>query len=654
MKIIHPLSIKKIGKFLSIFVFFCLLSVNGFAQQDANPKVVELCKKAKHEINQQNFSKAESYLKKAKKIDSTFADIYVIQGDIYNFSLNSKLAAACYNKAIQLAHNPKPILFYITANEEWKAALYEDALHHFEKYLELTLPNEPLQKETKFAIENCKFAILALKDPVNFSPINMGPNINSEYDEYLPAITADEEEIIYTVLRPRDENTVCAFCQSEEDFYGSVKKDGEWQPRYKLPYPINTSYNEGAHCISPDGKYLFYTLCDVKETGAGRCDLYWAKRIGNRWSRKENFGEPVNTKYWESQPSIAPDNKTIYFVSNRPGGYGKLDIWKTEMIEEGVFTVPENLGPTINTEQDESAPFIHADGRTLYFVSNGHFGMGGRDIFFSTLTDTGWTQPKNLGYPINTESDEINFIINAAGTTAYFSSDVEGGYGGQDLYYFTPLDERLRPTPVTYIKGKVYDEVTHQPLKASIELIDLDDSTVITSTFSDPTTGEFLACIRTGSNIGMSVSHPYYPFYSENFQLEKNYTELEPYRKDIPLRRPEVGETFVLRNVFFDFDRPTLKKESFIELDKLAEYMKQNGSIKIELGGHTDNIGSDEYNEALSLRRAESVYYYLISKGIDEKRMSYKGYGESQPIATNETEEGRALNRRTEFKIVGF
>ena len=654
MKIIPPLSIKKIGKILSIFVFFTLLSFVGNAQQDTIPKVVDLCKKAKHEINSRNFDKAQSYLKKAKKIDSTFADIYIIEGDIYNFNLESKKAVACYNKAIRLAVNPKPILFYITANEEWKAALYEDALHHFEKYLELTLPNEPLQKETKFAIENCKFAISALKDPVNFAPINMGPNINSEYDEYLPALTADEEEIIYTVRRPSDKNTVCIFCLAEEDFYGSLREDGDWQPRYKLPYPINTGYNEGAHCISPDGKYLFYTICDVKETGTGSCDLYWSKRIGNRWSRPQNFDKPVNSTNWESQPTIAPDGKTIIFVSNRPGGYGGMDLWKTEMIEEGVFTVPENLGPAINTERDEAAPFIHADGRTLYFASNGHLGMGGFDIFFSTLTDTGWTEPKNLGYPINTENDEINFFINALGNTAYFSSDKEGGFGGQDLYYFTPLDERICPTPVTYIKGKVYDEVTHQPLKASIELIDLEDSTIITSTFSDPNTGEFLACIRTGSNIGMSVSHPYYPFYSENFQLEKKYTELEPYRKDIPLRRPEVGETFVLRNVFFDFDRPTLKKESFIELDKLAEYMKQNGSIKIEIGGHTDNIGSDEYNEALSLRRAEAVYYYLISKGIDEKRMSYKGYGESQPIATNETEEGRALNRRTEFKIVGF
>ena len=653
MKDLHLFYNKKIGKMLSIFAFLLLNFALVQAQNDVNPKVVDLCKKAKHELNNKNFKKAETYLAKAQKIDSTFADIYVIRGDMYNFSLESEKAVACYNKAISMAKNPKPLLFYITAEEEAKAGLYEAALAHYNTYIEKVSVDGPLAEETQRGINNCKFAIEAMKHPVSFDPINMGPNINSEYDEYLPAVIADETEIIFTILRPRDNNTVCVFCQSEEDFYASEKVDGVWQPRYKLDYPINTGYNEGAQCISPDGKYLFYTLCDVKETGLGSCDLYWSKRIGNRWSRPRNFDKPVNTKFWESQPSIAPDGKTIYFVSNRPGSIGNMDIWKTVMTEEGVFTIPENLGPNINTPYDESAPYIHADGRTLYFVSNGHPGMGGRDIFYSTLTDTGWTKPINLGYPINTAADEINLAINAAGTTAYFSSDKDGGYGGQDLYYFT-LDESIRPTPVTYIKGKVYDEVTHQPLKAWIELIDLTNKQVITSTFSDPVTGEFLACIRTGSNLLLNISQPYYPFYSENFQVEKNYTQLEPFHKDIPLRRPEIGETFVLRNVFFDFDQSTLKSESFVELDKLADYMKENSSIRIELGGHTDNQGSSEYNEKLSLERAKSVYNYLISKGIEEKRMTYMGYGASQPIATNETEEGRALNRRTEFKIMGY
>lgn len=640
------------NKILYIFALVTFFCCTVSAQDYSNKKVVDLCRKAKEELNTKNFEKAESYLKKAKKIDSTFADIYVLQGDIYNFSLKSDLAADNYEKAIGLSQNPKPVLYFITAEEEVKCARYARAKVNYLTYLEKIDNQSPLLKEVDKGLKTCEFAIEAMKNPVAFDLVNMGPNINSEYDEYLPALVADESEIIFTVMRPRDENTICNFCMMEEDFYASLKSGDEWQPRLLLDYPLNSGYNEGAQCISPDGHYLFFTLCN-NDVGSGSCDLYWSKRIGNRWSRPRNFDAPVNTKFWESQPSIAPDGKTIYFVSNRPGGYGKMDIWQTEMTEEGVFSVPTNLGPTINTEDDDSAPFIHADGRTLYFVSNGHVGMGGRDIFFSTRTDTGWTKPVNLGYPINTSADEINLLINASGTTAYFSSDKDGGFGGQDLYYFT-LDERLRPTPVTYMKGRVYDGVTNQPLKASIELIDLKDNKVITSTNSDPVTGEFLACILTGSNVMLNVSHPYYPFYSENFQLETNNSELSPYLKDIPLRRPEIGQTFVLRNVFFDFDQSLLKKESFVELDKLAEYLKSNQNIKIELGGHTDNQGTEDYNRKLSLERAKSVYNYLISKGISADRLTYEGYGKSQPIASNETEEGMALNRRTEFKIVSY
>ena len=636
---------------MPIFVFVIAFLSPAFSQ-NSNSKVVDLCKKAKVELNNKNFKKVENYLAKAKKIDSTYADIYVIQGDMYNFSLKSAKAADSYNKALKYAKNPKPLLYFITAEEEVKVGRYESAQLHYNIYLDKTLPECPLMKETHKGLETCEFAINAMKNPVDFTPINIGPNINSEYDEYLPAVVADESEIIFTVMRPRDNQTICAFCQMEEDFYASKKENGEWMPRYKLDYPINTGYNEGAQCISPDGKYLFYTICNT-DFGNGSCDLYWSKRIGNRWSRPRNFDAPVCTKFWESQPSISPDGKTIYFASNRPGGFGKMDIWKTTMTEEGLFSVPENLGKNINTDGDDSAPFIHADGRTLYFVSDGHTGMGGKDIFFSTLTDTGWTKPTNLGYPINTPADEINILINAAGTTAYFSTDKEGGYGGQDLYYFA-LDERLRPTPVTYIKGKVFDENTYEPLHAAIEMIDLNTNEVTTSTFSDPVSGEFLACILTGSNIMMNVSHPYYLLYSENFQIEKNYTELEPYLKNIALKRPEVGESFVLRNVFFDFDKSTLKKESEVELNKLADYLASNKGIKIEIGGHTDNQGSESYNERLSSDRAKAVYDYLVNKGIDSKRMTYKGYGMSKPIASNDTEEGRALNRRTEFTIVGY
>ena len=640
-------------RFLICIMLIFAVSMTAWGQETANKKILKLRDKAKDAIAEKSYDKATQYLQKIMAIDPTYPDAYIMQGDVYNFTLKSEAAADNYNKAISLTKDPKPILYFITAEEELKCGRYESAYNHYTTYLDKSYGNTSLLKEVEKGLATSKFGMEAVKNPVSFDPQNMGANINSEWDEYLAALTADESELIYTVRRPRDEKTICLFCLTEEDFYASNKVNGQWQPREPLGSPVNSHYNEGAQCISPDGRYLFYTLCNT-ESGYGSCDLYWSKRIGNRWSRPRNFGPPVNTEHWESQPSIAPDGKTIYFASNRPGGQGGVDLWKTEMMAEGVFSVPENLGNVINTKADDTAPFIHTDGRTLYFASDGHVGMGGKDLFYATLLNNDkWTEPKNLGYPINTAADEINILINAAGNTAYFSSDKDGGYGGLDLYYFT-LDEQIRPTPVTYIKGHITDAATNEPLEAAIELFDLNENKTITSTTSDPITGEFLACILTGTNVLLNVNHPYYPFYSENFQLEKSASELEPFIKDIALRRAEVGASFILRNIFFDFDKSDLKTESYVELNKLVDYLNKNKTVTIEIGGYTDNQGGDEYNKNLSLNRAKSVYNYLISKGIKADRLSYVGYGKDNPVATNDTEEGRAANRRTEFTIKSY
>ena len=247
-------------------------------------------------------------------------------------------------------------------------------------------------------------------------------------------------------------------------------------------------------------------------------------------------------------------------------------------------------------------------------------------------------------------ADEINIFINASGTVAYIASDKDGGYGGLDLYSFE-LDDQLRPNPVTYIKGHVKDAFSGEPLAARIEMIDLNTKQLLTSTTSDPQTGSYLACVHTGGNILLNVSHPDYPFYSENFQVEKTYTELSPFLKDISLQPTDVGTVVTLKNVFFDFDKTELKPESFVELDRLVSYLQRN-TVRIEIGGHTDDQGSDEYNDRLSENRAKSVYDYLIQKGIPADRLTYKGYGKQKPVADNGTDEGRAANRRTEFKII--
>jgi outer membrane protein OmpA-like peptidoglycan-associated protein len=420
-----------------------------------------------------------------------------------------------------------------------------------------------------------------------------------------------------------------------------------------LGRPINTSYNEGAQCISPDGKYLIFTACD-RDDGMGSCDLYWSKRIGEIWSKPRNFGKPVNTRYWESQPTFAADGKTILFASNRPGGLGNIDIWETVMLEEGVFSEPVNLGTPINTMKDEISPFLHPDGVTLYFASTGHRGLGGEDIFYSILQEDGqWSEPINMGYPINTVANEFNLIVNARGDKAFFSSSKKGGFGGLDLYWFE-LPESLRPLPVTYFKGNILDNKDEKPLEALFEVIDLKTNKIVVTSTSDPLTGEFLVCIPTNSHYALNAIKEHYLFYSENFEINGEYSKMEPYEKNILLKRIELGESIILKNVFFDTDKSILKPESEVELNRLFTLMQQNLQMNIEISGHTDNVGNREYNAALSKDRAEAVFDYLVEKGVDANRMTYAGYGFDKPVSNNDTPEGRALNRRTEFTIIGF
>ena len=639
---------------LNIVYIILLFILTAFVPSQMNAqkssKAAPLCEKAKKAMQLQDFTKAMGYLNQAQAKDPNYADIYIMKGDIFNFTLLSDSAMKNYQRAIDLIGDPDPMLYYIAGNEGAKCGAYEYALKSLQLFLQKGIQYPEILPDAQKTIANCKFAIESMKNPRSFELMNMGSGINSEWDEYLAALTADDEQIVFTVKRPRDKGTVCAFCLNEEDLYSSHKSVGEWLPREELGAPVKSGYNEGAQCISPDGKYLLYTMCDA-DFGMGSCDLYWAKRIGDRWSRPRNFGAPVNTSSWESQPSMAADGMTVYFASSRPGGFGGMDIWKTTMTAEGEFSVPVNLGPAINTPGDDAAPFIHSDGRTLYFASNGRVGMGGYDLYYSTLQADGtWSEPVNMGYPINSPADEINVFINAHGTVAYIASDKDGGYGGLDLYSFE-LDDQLRPNPVTYIKGRVRDAFSGEPLSARIEMIDLNTKQLLTATTSDPQTGSYLACVHTGGNILLNVSHPDYPFYSENFQIEKSYTELSPYLKDISLQPTDVGTVVTLKNVFFDFDRSELKPESFVELNKLADYLMKN-AIRIEIGGHTDDQGSEEYNDRLSENRAKAVYDYLIQKGIPAERLQYKGYGMRLPVADNSTEEGRAANRRTEFKIV--
>jgi len=384
----------------------------------------------------------------------------------------------------------------------------------------------------------------------------------------------------------------------------------------------------------------------------GSCDIYQAFRKGNKWGMPRNLGGPVNSSKWESQPSISADGKTLYFVSNRSGGSGGMDIWVTQLAPNNEWTIPRNLGDKINTPFSEETPFIHPDGKTLYFTSDGHVGMGEKDIYVTRKDADGtWSEPKNLGYPINTWNDEQGLFVAASGENAYFSSDRKGGYGKLDLYSFK-LYEEARPTRVTYVKGKVKDKETGKPLGAKFELIDLATSEVVIESSSDQIDGKFLVTLPVDHEYALNVSLDEYLFYSEHFSLPKEQDITKPYRMDVDLQPIKFGEKVVLKNIFFETASFDLLPESTVELDKLVAFMNNNASIHIEIGGHTDNVGKPEDNQLLSENRSKSVRQYLIDHAIPEGRIQYKGYAERQPIDTNETPEGRANNRRTEFKVV--
>jgi len=649
--------------FFSILLFFLIISFTTKAQQD----IYNLSTKSKSAIKAFNKSLdylqnkqsllAEKEIKKAIKADPKFTEAYMVLGDIYADQKKNNDAIEAYHKAIEVAQLGKPSLYFIYANFLVKAGKYEQAKESYLIYLDL-YKDKKLDHEIYSSIEKnisiCDFAANAIKNPVPFVPVNMGPEINSESDEYSPVITADDNTIIYTRLikDTRDSKRL------QEDFFTSTRKGELWTKSINLGPPVNTFNNEGQPSLSPDGKILIFTACEDYDgygngrSGYGSCDIFFSKKVGNNWSVPKNIGKPINTSSWESQSSLASDGKTLYYVSNRKDGLGGSDIWKSTIDSSGYWGTPVNLGPIINTKGNEFSVFIHPDNQTLYFSSDGHPGLGGLDIFVSRKNALGnWSEPVNLGYPINTPNDEQSFFVNAKGDKAYFSSNKEGGLGGFDLYYFE-LYEAARPKLVTYLKGIVFDSITHAKLEAKFELIDLKTGNTIVESFSDKINGDFLVSIPSDYDYALNVSKNGYLFYSENFSLKGHKSEIDPFIKNIPLQPIEIGDAIVLKNVFFDTDMFNLKDESLAELNKLVDFLNKNKSIIIEISGHTDNQGKSDHNKTLSENRAKSVYDYLISHKISENRLSYKGYGDTRPKITNDNDAGRAINRRTEIKII--
>lgn len=599
-----------------------------------------------------DYKKAAQTIEESLKSDSLFIEAQLLKAEINTDIKQRDKAIAAYQAIVSIDSSFFPNAMYNLGRLEFRTGRYEKALQHLISFLGYPNNDPRVIKKAAKDIINCRFAIKGIQHPVSFHPVNLGPSINSKLDEYWPSLTADEQTLVFTVLVPGGKKRMGNFEEQryQEDFYISHKNDTGWIPRKPLGPPINTRQNEGAQSLSANGSMMYFTACN-RPDGMGRCDIYRSYRQNPGWTSPEDIGPLIDSKYWEAQPSISADGKTLYFVSNRPGGFGKMDIWYSQF-KNGHWQLPVNAGDRVNTEGNEMSPFIHNDNQTFYFSSDGHPGFGGFDLFISRRQqDNSWSEPKNLGYPINTYGDEIGMIVNTEGNTAYFSSDREKGKG-KDIYSFKLYPE-ARPRFVTYMKGKIYDAITKRPLQAHIILINLEDNKTAMDIESGRN-GNFLVCIPTNHDYALNVSKDGYLFYSDHFPLKVLHEIAHPYIKDVPLHPILVGQTMVLRNIFFAFDSYKLKPESISELEQLRTFLIKNTKLKVEIGGHTDNKGSNQYNQELSAQRARVVYQYLIDHGIEKNRLSYKGYGETQPEQTNETDSGRAANRRTEIKVIGM
>ncbi|MCX6283453.1 MAG: OmpA family protein [Bacteroidetes bacterium] len=650
MKILHP---------ASCILFIMLLALGAYARQAGNKLSTGNKKAEKAFIAAMQAYQARDYnlaiieVTQALRADSNFCEALILKGDLFSDLKKPSEAINEYKKVLRINPLFSNNLYFIIGSLELLLGRYGDAEMDFSTYLDGKNVPDIKRKKAASQLANARFGIAATLHPVPFEPVNLGDSINTRYDEYINSITTDEEKLYFTRKIPRSEKNP-ELRGYEEDFYSAIKADSaHWRNAISLGRPINTSGNEGALNISPDGQYLFFAGCD-RPDGLGSCDLYWAKRAGGTWTEPENLGPTVNSTSWDSQPCFSSDGKTLYFASKRPGGKGSSDIWKTELSADGSWTEPVNLGDSINTAFEEMAPFIHGDGQTLYFSSKGHPGMGGYDLFYSRRKpDNTWSKAVNLGFPINTFSDEMVLVVNSRGDKAYISSDKFGGKGRQDIYQF-PLYKEAGPVPSTYFKGIVFDSETKKRLQARFELSDLSDGKIVAASVSDPVNGEFMLVLPIDKDYGLNVSEDGYLFYSDNFSLKGLLVANKPFIKNIGLKPIKSGEFIVLRNIFFDTDKYVLKPESLGELRKLLELMNKNPGIKVELSGHTDNVGTPAHNIELSRNRAKAVYDYLIANGVAEQRLSYAGFGLTRPVDSNESEQGRANNRRTEFRIVGI
>jgi outer membrane protein OmpA-like peptidoglycan-associated protein len=616
------------------------------------------------------------YLMKAHAFNPNNAKLNYLIGQALLQTSSFPEAADYLEKALSLGH-PDPEVYFFLGEALHLKKDFAKAIEQYARFRQQLLPQElALRRELiDRRVAQCQNGIALVANPVRVFIDNLGSAINSSFDDYSPKFLPGDEHMYFTSRRPLEPKARIDRVDYKyfENILVAQKINDNWELTGHAGSNLNRSNHSSVSAISHDG------LTMIVYNGGRGGDLFISELKKGSWSKPSRMRNGINSRHQETSAALSVDGNTMYFISDRPGGYGGKDIWYTIKDRRGRWTEPINMGPVLNTEYDEEGLYLTPDGQTLYFSSKGHNSMGGFDIFSSTYENGRWKEPVNLGYPINTPTNDLFFRPSSDGQKAYFSSLRAGGFGGSDLYMVTfmgpekpvinqmqvePIASRARPDmsifldqsataipPMTLLRGRVLDNETGNPLLANIELYDNENEELLATFATNPETGAYFISLPGGKNFGISVKAEDFLFHSENINIKETnvFTEII---NDIRLKRVEVGTTIVLRNIFFDTGSASLRPESYAELGVLYKLLEDNPRIKIEISGHTDNVGSAALNQRLSQDRAKAVVDFLTGRGIATERLTFKGYGFSRPVATNDTPEGRQLNRRTEFEII--
>ncbi len=639
---------------LLLSLMLCLLLAGTtHAQRPAaystqNKKAIKAYEASENYLVRRQWEQVIVLLEEAVERDADFLEARIRLATAYRAVGNLPKAV----EQLEAAANPKkgspaPQSLFALGELYWQLGRYQEAQDKLQAFLATGPRQKPILAATHQMLKGTEFALEQLQHPQAFDPEPMPDQVNKFPLQFFPALTVDGKTLIFTGRQGNDPRDL-------EDLYIVRKNEqGIWSEPAPLSDVINTEYNEGTGSISADGRTLIFTSCQGRRS-YGRCDLYITYKSGDSWSEPQNLGAAVNSKFWESQASLSADGRTLYFVSDRPGGKGGRDIWVSRRNSAGQWTAAENVGTPVNTVGEEMSPFIHANGQTLYFSSNGHVGMGGYDLFMTeNEEDSSWQQPRNLGYPINTHEDQFSLFVTADGTKGYYTHEVarNGEPISGKIYQFTLPESAQVRNRSSYVSGRVFDADTKKPIGAEVQLFNLNSQQLEQQVEADSASGLYYMVLTEGAPYALYVNHPGYLFKSLSFEIAEAET-LKPVNLDVYLDPIRAGMITRLSNIFFDTDKHEVKPKSETELLRVVQFLEQNPEVRIEIGGHTDDVGNVAYNQRLSEKRAQAVLEWLMNAGAPAKSLSAKGYGQSKPQVPNDSEENRQQNRRIEFRVL--